>query len=118
MNNFVTGKPIMDMILQPGDLLYMPRGTIHQGNCLEDTHSLHITVSCHQLNTYGDLLEKLLPMALKVFVYSLYLYFVYLLLTTRSGPENLKKGTGPKNSSNDMKSISWIFFFFGIFSIF
>lgn len=59
------GKPIMDMILQPGDLLYMPRGTIHQGNCLEDTHSLHITVSCHQLNTYGDLLEKLLPMALK-----------------------------------------------------
>jgi lysine-specific demethylase/histidyl-hydroxylase NO66 len=55
----------MDMILQPGDLLYMPRGTIHQGNCLEDTHSLHITVSCHQLNSYGDLLEKLLPMALK-----------------------------------------------------
>ena len=59
----------MDMILQPGDLLYMPRGTIHQGNCLEDTHSLHITVSCHQLNTYGDLLEKLLPMALKVCIF-------------------------------------------------
>ena len=56
----------MDIELQPGDLLYMPRGTIHQGNCLEDTHSLHITVSCHQLNSYGDLLEKLLPAALKV----------------------------------------------------
>ena len=69
----------MDMILQPGDLLYMPRGTIHQGSCLEDTHSLHITVSCHQLNTYGDLLEKLLPMALKVFVYTYILVclFVY-----------------------------------------
>lgn len=59
------GKPMMDMVLQPGDLLYMPRGTIHQGNCLEDAHSLHITVSCHQLNTFGDLLEKLLPVALK-----------------------------------------------------
>merc|ERR1711860_407049 len=59
------GKPMMDMVLQPGDLLYMPRGTIHQGNCLEDAHSLHITVSCHQLNTYGDLLEKLLPAAIK-----------------------------------------------------
>ena len=56
---------MMDMVLQPGDLLYMPRGTIHQGNCLEDAHSLHITVSCHQLNTFGDLLEKLLPVALK-----------------------------------------------------
>jgi len=59
------GKPIMDVILEPGDLLYMPRGTIHQGNCLEEAHSLHLTVSCHQLNSYGDLLEKLLPLALK-----------------------------------------------------
>lgn len=56
----------MDITLEPGDLLYMPRGTIHQGNCLEDAHSLHITVSCHQLNTFGDLLEKLLPQALKI----------------------------------------------------
>jgi len=59
------GKPIMDVILEPGDLLYMPRGTIHQGNCLEEAHSLHLTVSCHQLTSYGDLLEKLLPLALK-----------------------------------------------------
>ena len=56
----------MDVILEPGDLLYMPRGTIHQGNCLEEAHSLHLTVSCHQLNSYGDLLEQLLPSALKM----------------------------------------------------
>ena len=56
---------MMDVILEPGDLLYMPRGTIHQGNCLEEAHSLHLTVSCHQLTSYGDLLEKLLPLALK-----------------------------------------------------
>jgi lysine-specific demethylase/histidyl-hydroxylase NO66 len=60
------GKPIMDVTLEPGDLLYMPRGTIHQGNCLEDAHSLHLTVSCYQLNSMGDLLEKLLPSALKI----------------------------------------------------
>jgi len=59
------GKPMMDVILEPGDLLYMPRGTIHQGNCLEEAHSLHLTVSCHQQNSYGNLLEKLLPLALK-----------------------------------------------------
>lgn len=56
----------MDIVLESGDLLYMPRGTIHQGNCLEDAHSLHLTVSCHQLNTMGDFLEKLLPNALKI----------------------------------------------------
>ena len=42
----------------------MPRGTIHQGYCLEDVHSLHITISCHQRNTYGDLLEKVLTSAI------------------------------------------------------
>ena len=44
---------------------YMPRGTIHQGYCLEEIHSLHITISCHQRNTYGDLLEKVLSSAIK-----------------------------------------------------
>ena len=43
----------------------MPRGTIHQGYCLEEIHSLHITISCHQRNTYGDLLEKVLSTAIK-----------------------------------------------------
>lgn len=61
-----SGKPILDVVLEAGDLLYLPRGTIHQGNCLEDAHSLHLTVSCQQLNTYGDLMEKLLPAALKI----------------------------------------------------
>ena len=42
---------------------YMPRGTIHQGYCVEEIHSLHITISCNQRNTFGDLLEKLMPSA-------------------------------------------------------
>lgn len=60
------GEPILDVVLEPGDLLYFPRGTIHQGKALEDVHSLHITVSCYQKNTWGDLLEKLVPRALQV----------------------------------------------------
>ena len=39
---------------------FMPRGTIHQGYCLEEIHSLHITISCHQRHTFGDLLEKVM----------------------------------------------------------
>ena len=60
------GPPFMEMDLEPGDLLYLPRGTIHQGNCLEDQHSLHITISTYQLNSWTDLLDKLLPGALAV----------------------------------------------------
>ena len=58
------GEPILDTIVNEGDLLYFPRGTIHQGETLDDTHSLHITLSVYQKNSWGDYLEKLLPEAL------------------------------------------------------
>ncbi|XP_012135363.1 bifunctional lysine-specific demethylase and histidyl-hydroxylase NO66 isoform X2 [Megachile rotundata] len=58
------GEPILDTIVNAGDLLYFPRGTIHQGETLDDTHSLHITLSVYQKNSWGDYLEKLLPEAL------------------------------------------------------
>merc|ERR1719339_451899 len=58
------GTPVLEVDLEPGDMIYMPRGTIHQGNCLSDEHSLHITISAYQLNSWTDLLEKLLPAAL------------------------------------------------------
>jgi len=54
------GEPILDTVLEAGDLLYFPRGTIHQGDAT-DEHSLHITVSCYQKNSWGDLFKKLLP---------------------------------------------------------
>lgn len=59
------GEPIMDMILEAGDMLYFPRGFIHQAVTVEGKHSLHITVSMYQKNSYADLLEALLPVALK-----------------------------------------------------
>jgi len=58
------GTPVIETVLEPGDMIYMPRGTIHQGNCLSEEHSLHITISAYQLNSWTDLLEKLLPAAL------------------------------------------------------
>nr|XP_033792154.1 ribosomal oxygenase 1 isoform X2 [Geotrypetes seraphini] len=60
------GEPILDAIVEAGDVLYFPRGFIHQGNCLPDAHSLHITISSYQKNCWGDLLGKLLPAALQV----------------------------------------------------
>ncbi|XP_069090772.1 ribosomal oxygenase 1 [Pleurodeles waltl] len=60
------GEPILDTVLEAGDLLYFPRGFIHQGDCFPDVHSLHVTISSYQKNSWGDLLEKLLPAALQV----------------------------------------------------
>ncbi|NXG49877.1 RIOX1 oxygenase, partial [Psilopogon haemacephalus] len=60
------GEPVLETVLEAGDLLYFPRGFIHQGDCLPDVHSLHITVSSYQRNSWGDFLEKLLPAALQM----------------------------------------------------
>ncbi|RXG69254.1 Bifunctional lysine-specific demethylase and histidyl-hydroxylase NO66 [Armadillidium vulgare] len=54
------GELLLDCILEPGDLLYFPRGYIHQAEALDDIHSLHITISTYQKNAWVDLLKKLL----------------------------------------------------------
>uniref|UniRef100_H2SC20 Bifunctional lysine-specific demethylase and histidyl-hydroxylase n=1 Tax=Takifugu rubripes TaxID=31033 RepID=H2SC20_TAKRU len=60
------GEPILEVVLEAGDLLYFPRGFIHQGDCLPDAHSLHITISSYQKNSWGDLLQRMLPAALEI----------------------------------------------------
>ncbi|KAM4043108.1 ribosomal oxygenase 1 isoform 2-T2 [Anomaloglossus baeobatrachus] len=65
-NDSDLGEPILETILEAGDLLYFPRGFIHQGDCLPDAHSLHITVSSFQRNSWVDLLDRLLPAALQI----------------------------------------------------
>ncbi|KAL6486679.1 hypothetical protein MHYP_G00060710 [Metynnis hypsauchen] len=60
------GKPVLDVVVEAGDLLYLPRGFIHQGDCLPDAHSLHITISSFQRNSWGDLLLKAMPAALEM----------------------------------------------------
>lgn len=59
------GKPMMEVALEAGDLLYFPRGVIHQA-VTDDAHphSLHLTLSTAQKNTWIDLMEHGLPMAM------------------------------------------------------
>lgn len=59
------GKPILDVKMEPGDMLYFPRGYVHQAETVEGKHSLHITVSMYQKTSYADLLEALIPAALQ-----------------------------------------------------
>nr|XP_046229287.1 ribosomal oxygenase 1 [Scatophagus argus] len=65
-NQAEIGKPILEVVLEAGDLLYFPRGFIHQGDCLPDAHSLHITISSYQKNSWGDLLQRVIPAALEI----------------------------------------------------
>lgn len=58
------GEPILETILEAGDCLYFPRGTIHQATTIPDEHSLHITLSVYQKQSYADLFELMMPMAL------------------------------------------------------
>lgn len=58
------GNPILEVVLEPGDLLYFPRGIIHQASTVPGHHSLHVTMSVYQKNCWADLLELFLPHAL------------------------------------------------------
>jgi hypothetical protein len=46
------------MTLHPGDVLYLPRGTMHQASCI-DRESMHLTISIEPL-TYAELLARVL----------------------------------------------------------
>uniref|UniRef100_A0A0A1WL93 Bifunctional lysine-specific demethylase and histidyl-hydroxylase n=1 Tax=Zeugodacus cucurbitae TaxID=28588 RepID=A0A0A1WL93_ZEUCU len=59
------GQPIFDEVLEPGDLLYFPRGTIHQAITEPGHHSLHITLSVYQKQSYADLFERMMPLVLQ-----------------------------------------------------
>lgn len=58
------GPEVLDVVLHPGDLLYMPRGQVHQAQSLPDSHSLHLTISANQQRTWQGLFESLIPRAL------------------------------------------------------
>jgi hypothetical protein len=56
------GNPTHDFVLKAGDLLYFPRGTIHQAVASSsNTHSTHITISTYQHHTWGDYLNSVFP---------------------------------------------------------
>lgn len=45
------GEPLIDTVLEPGDALYLPRGTIHSAVAQGET-SIHLTVGVHPLTRY------------------------------------------------------------------
>lgn len=56
------GSPTHDIILKAGDLLYFPRGTIHQAETPTGVdHSTHLTLSTYQNMSWGNLLLDAFP---------------------------------------------------------
>ncbi|XP_040007199.1 ribosomal oxygenase 2 isoform X2 [Xiphias gladius] len=56
------GSPTHNIILKAGDLLYFPRGTIHQASTPAGVdHSTHLTLSTYQRMSWGDLLLDIFP---------------------------------------------------------
>ncbi|XP_061103339.1 ribosomal oxygenase 2 isoform X2 [Conger conger] len=56
------GSPTHDITLKAGDLLYFPRGTIHQADTpVGVDHSTHLTISTYQKMSWGDFLLDVFP---------------------------------------------------------
>ena len=53
--------PLIDTVLEPGDSLYLPRGTIHSATAQGET-SIHLTVGVHPVTRY-QLVRHLLELA-------------------------------------------------------
>ncbi|KAG9486133.1 ribosomal oxygenase 2 [Eleutherodactylus coqui] len=58
--------PTHDILLKEGDMLYFPRGTIHQAETPAScSHSTHVTISTYQNNSWVDYLQDLMPALLQ-----------------------------------------------------
>lgn len=55
------GEPALDVVLEPGDALYLPRGWLHSAQAQQQS-SLHLTVGIRALTRYA-LVEELLALA-------------------------------------------------------
>uniref|UniRef100_A0A8D2ZND0 Bifunctional lysine-specific demethylase and histidyl-hydroxylase n=1 Tax=Scophthalmus maximus TaxID=52904 RepID=A0A8D2ZND0_SCOMX len=56
------GSPTHDIILEAGDVLYFPRGTIHHARTPAGVdHSTHLTLSTYQRMSWGDMLLDIFP---------------------------------------------------------
>jgi ribosomal protein L16 Arg81 hydroxylase len=52
-----SNSPTLEIFLKPGDLLYMPRGLVHEA-LTEKSYSLHLTVGIH-VATWVDLIKEM-----------------------------------------------------------
>lgn len=59
------GEPWMELTVEEGDLLYFPRGVVHQACTDEEQFSTHVTISVYQHNTWANFLEVALPRVIR-----------------------------------------------------
>ncbi|GMF44336.1 unnamed protein product [Phytophthora fragariaefolia] len=59
------GEPWMELTVEEGDLLYFPRGVIHQACTDKEQFSTHVTISVYQHNTWANFLEVALPRVIR-----------------------------------------------------
>ncbi|KAG1693148.1 hypothetical protein DVH05_023927 [Phytophthora capsici] len=59
------GQPWMELTVEEGDLLYFPRGVIHQACTNDKDFSTHVTISVYQHNTWANFLEVALPRVIR-----------------------------------------------------
>uniref|UniRef100_A0AAV1VLC8 Bifunctional lysine-specific demethylase and histidyl-hydroxylase n=1 Tax=Peronospora matthiolae TaxID=2874970 RepID=A0AAV1VLC8_9STRA len=59
------GEPWMQLTVEEGDVLYFPRGVIHQACTDEEEFSTHVTISVYQHNTWANFLEVALPRVIR-----------------------------------------------------
>merc|ERR1711884_674119 len=87
MNHDQNIHSVMDFVLEPGDLLYIPRGWMHEADALEqDTHSMHITLGIY-LELNADYLLK----------------FVRFMFTIEDLQNVFRKVFALRNQANDIK---------------
>ncbi|RHY52801.1 hypothetical protein DYB34_004296 [Aphanomyces astaci] len=56
--------PTMEITLEEGDMLYFPRGVVHQAST-SDTFSTHVTISIYHHNSWANFMEVALPQVLR-----------------------------------------------------
>ncbi|RLN66011.1 hypothetical protein BBP00_00002464 [Phytophthora kernoviae] len=59
------GEPWMEITVEEGDLLYFPRGVVHEACTDKDKFSTHVTISVYQHNTWANFLEVALPRVIR-----------------------------------------------------
>jgi ribosomal protein L16 Arg81 hydroxylase len=59
VDHAIAGEPLLDVVVEAGDILYVPRGFLHEAWTESDRHSLHITAGIHA-TSIRDLLVELI----------------------------------------------------------
>jgi len=65
LNESEIGEPMLEVELHPGDLLYIPRGHIHQSKNKTTQHSTTLELSTYSSNCWGDFMNHAVVQAIE-----------------------------------------------------